>query len=77
MGLIIGLIGQKINLAGYQQIVSIVLGVMILAAVLLPSRVKNYFIQLKPLQIITKSCNHQLEFCSEKEAKILCSQLEY
>ena len=54
MGLIIGLIGQKINLAGYQQIVSIVLGVMILIAVLLPARIKKIFIQLKPVQIITK-----------------------
>lgn len=54
MGLIIGLIGQKINLAGYQQIVSIVLGVVILVIVLLPSRIKNYFIQLNPVQIITK-----------------------
>ena len=54
MGLVIGLIGQKINLAGYQQIVSIVLGVVILVIVLLPSRIKNYFIQLKPVQIITK-----------------------
>ncbi len=55
MGLIIGLIGQKINLAGYQQIVSIVLGVVILITVLLPSRVKNYFIQLKPVRLITKA----------------------
>ena len=54
MGLVIGLIGQKINLAGYQQIVSIVLGVVILFIVLLPSRIKNYFIQFKPVQIITK-----------------------
>lgn len=54
MGLIIGLIGQKINLAGYQQIVSIVIGIIILIAVLIPSRLKNYFIQIKPMQIITK-----------------------
>jgi uncharacterized protein len=55
MGLVIGLIGQKINLAGYQQIVSIVLGVVILIIVLLPSRIKNYFIQLKPVQVVTKT----------------------
>jgi uncharacterized protein len=55
MGLVIGLIGQKINLAGYQQIVSIVLGVVILVIVLLPSRIKNYFIQLKPVQVVTKT----------------------
>ena len=54
MGLIIGLIGQKINLAGYQQIVSIALGVVILIAVLLPAHIKNYFIKLKPVQSMTK-----------------------
>lgn len=54
MGLIIGLIGQKINLAGYQQIVSIALGVVILIAVLLPAHIKNYFIKLKPVQLMTK-----------------------
>lgn len=55
MGLIIGLIGQKINLAGYQQIVSITLGALILIAVLLPSNIKNYFIRLKAVQLITKA----------------------
>jgi uncharacterized protein len=54
MGLFIGLIGQKINLAGYQQIISIALGVIILIAVLLPARIKNIFIKLKPVQSITK-----------------------
>lgn len=54
MGLIIGLIGQKINLAGYQQIVSIILGAVILTTVLLPVRIKNYFIKLKPIQFITR-----------------------
>lgn len=54
MGLIIGLIGQKINLSGYQQILSVSLGIVILITVLLPSRVKNYFIQLKPVHFITQ-----------------------
>lgn len=54
IGLIIGLIGQKINLAGYQQIVSVALGAIILIAVLVPSRIKNYFIRLKPIQLITQ-----------------------
>jgi sulfite exporter TauE/SafE len=54
MGLVIGLIGQSINLAGYQQIVSVVLGVVILLTVLLPVRIKNYFIKLKPIQFVTK-----------------------
>ncbi|MFC2170351.1 sulfite exporter TauE/SafE family protein [Calditrichota bacterium] len=38
MGLVIGLIGQSIKVAGFQQGLSIVLGVMILLGVLLPSR---------------------------------------
>ena len=54
MGLIIGLIGQKINLGEYQQIVSITLGVVILIAVLLPANIKKYFITLKPIQSVTK-----------------------
>lgn len=54
MGLIIGLIGQKINLAGYQQIVSIVLGIVILTTVLLPVSIRNYFIKLRPIQVVTK-----------------------
>ncbi len=54
MGLIIGLIGQKINLAGYQQIVSVILGIGILIAVLLPSRFKNYLIKLKPVRTVTR-----------------------
>jgi uncharacterized protein len=54
MGLIIGWIGQKINLAGYQQIVSVSLGVIILITVLFPDRTKNYFIKLKHIQSVTK-----------------------
>jgi len=54
MGLIIGLIGQKINLGEYQQIVSITLGVVILITVLLPASIKKYFITLKPIQSVTK-----------------------
>lgn len=51
LGLAIGLIGQSINIAGYQQIVSILLGLVILIALLLPARIKGYFIQLKPIQL--------------------------
>jgi len=54
MGLILGLIGQKINLAGYQQIVSITLGIVILITVLLPSRSKSYLVRLKPILAVTK-----------------------
>ena len=45
LGAILGLIGSKIALTGAQQIVSIVLGVIIIIAVLLPQKYKNYFAQ--------------------------------
>ena len=54
MGFIIGLIGQRINLSRYQQIVSIALGIIILLSILLPSSIKNYFIKLKLIQSVTK-----------------------
>jgi sulfite exporter TauE/SafE len=38
LGLGAGLIGQTVHVSGYQQVVSIALGVMILMAVILPSR---------------------------------------
>ena len=45
LGAALGLVGSKIALAGAQQIVSIVLGVVIIIAVLLPQNFKNYFAQ--------------------------------
>jgi uncharacterized protein len=45
LGAVLGLIGSKIALAGAQQVVSIVLGVVIIIAVLLPQKYKNYFAQ--------------------------------
>jgi hypothetical protein len=50
LGLILGLIGGSIALAGAQQIVSIILGVVILIAVLLPQKYKNYFAQYPLVQ---------------------------
>jgi sulfite exporter TauE/SafE len=43
MGLIMGIIGETISLTGYQQPVSIALGVLILVAVLLPSSFMQRF----------------------------------
>lgn len=43
LGAVLGLVGSKIALAGAQQVVSIVLGVVIIIAVLLPQKYKNYF----------------------------------
>ena len=55
MGLIIGSVGQKINLAGYQQILSISLGVIILIIVLIPSRFKNFFSSLSIVKATIKA----------------------
>ena len=45
LGALFGLLGGRIALAGAQQFVSIALGVIIIIAVLLPQKYKNYFIQ--------------------------------
>jgi uncharacterized protein len=50
LGAVLGLVGSKIALAGAQQVVSIVLGVVIIIAVLLPQRYKNYFAQHPVIQ---------------------------
>jgi len=50
LGAVLGLVGSKIALAGAQQIVSIVLGVVIIIAVLLPQKYKNYFAQHPVIQ---------------------------
>ena len=50
LGAILGLVGSKIALAGAQQVVSIVLGVVIIIAVLLPQKYKNFFAQHPVIQ---------------------------
>ena len=45
LGAILGLLGGRIALVGAQQVVSIILGVVIIIAVLLPQKYKNYFAQ--------------------------------
>ena len=50
LGAVLGLVGSKIALAGAQQVVSIVLGVVIIIAVLLPQKYKNYFAQHPAIQ---------------------------
>jgi sulfite exporter TauE/SafE len=45
LGAILGLLGGRIVLAGAQQVVSIILGVVVIIAVLLPQKYKNYFAQ--------------------------------
>ncbi len=50
LGAVLGLVGSKIALAGAQQVVSIVLGILIIVAVLLPQKYKNYFAQHPMIQ---------------------------
>jgi sulfite exporter TauE/SafE len=45
LGAVLGFLGGRIALAGAQQAVSIILGVVIIIAVLLPPKYKNYFAQ--------------------------------
>jgi hypothetical protein len=45
LGALLGLVGGRIAFSGAQQVVSIVLGVVIIIAVLLPQKYKNYFAQ--------------------------------
>jgi sulfite exporter TauE/SafE len=45
LGVLLGLIGSKIALAGAQQVVSVILGVIVIVAVILPQKYKNYFAQ--------------------------------
>ena len=48
IGLVFGLVGQSLSLAGFQQSVSIVAGVLILLMVLLPSKFSQKLYLLKP-----------------------------
>lgn len=54
LGAIFGLLGGRIALAGAQQSVSIILGIVIILAVLLPQKYKNYFIQHSLIQKIVQ-----------------------
>lgn len=48
LGLVVGLIGVGASLAGYQQLISIITGVMILAFALLPKRFYNKLLHQSP-----------------------------
>jgi uncharacterized protein len=50
LGAVLGIVGSKIALAGAQQVVSIILGVVIIIAVLLPQKYKNNFAQHPVIQ---------------------------
>ncbi len=55
IGLVFGLIGQGLSIAGLQQSTSIVAGVLILAMVLLPSRLSQKISLLKPAYQFTNA----------------------
>jgi sulfite exporter TauE/SafE len=54
LGAVFGLLGGRIALVGTQQFLSITLGVIIIIAVLLPQKYKNYFIQHSATQKIVQ-----------------------
>ncbi len=54
MGAVFGLIGERLFIAGFQQAVSIGLGIVIIISVLLPVKYKNKVIQLPAIQKISQ-----------------------
>ena len=54
LGAVLGLIGSKIALAGAQQVVSIILGIIVIVAVILPQKYKNYIAQHPLTQKLTQ-----------------------
>ena len=52
MGLVFGWLGQKISLWGFQQILSILLGVAIVFFIFLPSKTKDAVLSYSPIQKI-------------------------
>ncbi len=55
IGMVFGLIGQSLSIAGLQQFISIIAGVLILLMVLLPSRLSQKIYLLKPAYQFTNS----------------------
>ena len=52
MGLIFGWLGQKISLWGFQQVLSIVLGAVIVLFIFLPAKAKDRLLSFSPVQKI-------------------------
>lgn len=53
LGALFGLLGNKIVMAGLQQAASISLGVAIILGLILPQSIKNFFVNLAPIRIVT------------------------
>ncbi len=66
LGLLFGLVGGRITLAGAQQVVSIILGVVIIIAILLPQRYKNIFIQHKLVQKLAQPLKSNISILFKK-----------
>lgn len=66
LGLLFGLVGGRIALADAQQIVSIILGVVIIIAVLLPQKYKNIFIQHKLVQKLAQPLKSNISILFKK-----------
>lgn len=66
LGLLFGLVGGRIALAGAQQIVSIILGIVIIIAVLLPQRYKNIFVQHKLVQKLAQPLKSNISILFKK-----------
>ena len=78
LGAVLGLVGGKIALAGAQQVVSIVLGVLIIIAVLLPQKYKNYFAQHPAIQKLAHPSEVKHRSCFlVKVLSLQCSLSEY
>ena len=67
LGALFGLVGQRIALAGAQQVVSISLGVIILIAVLMPQKQKNYFVQHPLVQKVMQPLKTNIGLLFKKE----------
>ena len=67
LGLLLGLIGSKIALAGAQQVVSVILGVIVIVAVILPQKYKNYFAQHPIVQKFAQPLKNNIGVLFKKE----------
>ena len=61
-----GLVGGRIALAGAQQVVSIILGVAIVIAVLLPQQYKNIFVQHRLVQKLAQPLKSNISILFKK-----------
>ncbi|MCG6913469.1 sulfite exporter TauE/SafE family protein [bacterium BMS3Abin03] len=66
LGLLFGLVGGRITLAGAQQVVSIILGVAIVIAVLLPQQYKNIFVQHRLVQKLAQPLKSNISILFKK-----------